>query len=176
MGGVRVGGDRVSGNLLDGVTSVIQFDDISAMTVLCLCTGSWQYPLFQQGTMDTANTSVQSESCLGPHSNTVSLQVPGAHCVHPNWHWCSEQAGLLPGKSARRHSPFKRLLSLPLLQPPSRSLKMGQPHVLAPSYPLLLQGNFLDFSLVMACSRSQVIFPYCLLLIFVRTLIWRLEG
>ena len=65
-----VPGGGVSENPLSGVTSVIQFDDVMAIVVLCPCTGRGRA---QKGTMDTANTFVQSESRFGPHSNNVSL-------------------------------------------------------------------------------------------------------
>nr|KAF6410530.1 hypothetical protein HJG63_009058 [Rousettus aegyptiacus] len=114
------------------------------------------------GLMDTALTSVQSKSRLGPHSdNSVSpckFLVPPAQ---PKWHCCSERAGL----SLVKRGPFNRCLQLlpPLLQLPSYLLKTGQPHALALYYLLPLQCNFLDFfrflSGCMACSsRSQVIF------------------
>ena len=66
-----VGGVGVSGNPLGGVTSVIQFDDVTAMTVLCL--EYWYWERAQQGTMDTAGISVPSKSLLDLHSQNVSL-------------------------------------------------------------------------------------------------------
>ena len=39
---LRIGGGGVSGNPLGRVTSVIQFDDISAMAELCPHTGRWK--------------------------------------------------------------------------------------------------------------------------------------
>ena len=66
--GLRVEGGGVSGNPLVRVTSVIQFVDISTMAVSHSGRGRGQ-----QGTVDTTGTSVQSEYCLAPPSDSVSL-------------------------------------------------------------------------------------------------------
>ena len=40
--GLPIGGGRVSGNSLGAVTSIIQFDDVMAMVVLCLMHWEWR--------------------------------------------------------------------------------------------------------------------------------------
>ena len=69
-------GGGVSGNPLSGAISVFQFDDVSAVVALCPHTvggGRGSEAGAHQGTMNTADTSVQSESHLSLHSNNVSL-------------------------------------------------------------------------------------------------------
>ena len=76
--GLRDGVGRVSGNLLDEVTSVIQFDDVSAMVALCSHTerevgsteGQWILQALLPGREPHPWPSLQQF--------TVTLQVLGA--------------------------------------------------------------------------------------------------
>ena len=72
--GPQVGVGRVSENPLVRATSVIQFNDVLAMAVLCLHTEKGQ----GGGQCSTGNNGycshfLQSKSCLDPHSDNVSL-------------------------------------------------------------------------------------------------------
>ena len=69
--GLQVGGGGISGNSLGRMTSSIQFE-LLAIVMLCPSTGSGEGSTRNNG---YPGTSVQSKSCLVPHSDNVSLPV-----------------------------------------------------------------------------------------------------
>lgn len=70
-------------------------------------------------------------------------------------------------KSGHGHSPFKSLC-------PTQLLETGQPHVFAPFYLLLLQGDFsLAVGLLFIWTLGDI--AWYLLCVFITTLIWSQE-
>ena len=120
---------------------------IAVMTMAVLCPTHWYGGRAQEETMDTASTSVPSESHFSSHS-TMSLcksLVPPA---------CSQIGTGAQSDHVRRHknllvdsAPLRDVCccySLHLTQP----LETGQPRIFALSYLLPLQGALLDLSLI----------------------------
>ena len=82
--GPRVGGGGVSGNPLGRATSVIQFDDVSAMVALCLHPGSLGG--LNRGAMDKASISDQERALPPALLKTLSPCKSLVPLMQLTWH------------------------------------------------------------------------------------------
>nr|KAF6418873.1 hypothetical protein HJG63_008873 [Rousettus aegyptiacus] len=144
--GLQIGGGVVSGNPPSGAVSIIHFDDVTAMVVLCpahweggeVNREQWIPPvLLYRASLASALTLTMSPC--------KSLVPP----VHSRMGTGAQREQVCHGKNPLTNAaPFRGICRCCSSFHLTQLLETEQPHVLTASYLLLLQVDSLDFSLV----------------------------